>query len=536
MLHALTSRIWRKPDIGARPSLTNAPVEWWESRWLIVAASLASIIPLIYPTVPPLTDVPTHIGRYAIQLGLVGDVHQWYEFKWALIGNLGVDLLIPIFAPVFGLELGAKLLIMAIPALQVAGFLMVAREVHGRIPPTALFAAPLAYSYPFQYGFINFMLSAAFAFIALVYWIRLGNRGQLARRFWIFIPASCALWLTHTFGFGMFGVLAFTTDLMRNRKSGQGWSQAALSSVKACLGLTLPFIPMILARTAEGGLGTYFWFNWQLKWYFVEMVLRDRWATYDMTAALLLFIVIIGGITWKRLKWGGGLGMTAIIFAALFVTLPYVVFGSAYADMRIYPFALACAILAIGTTPLLNREQRVAIAFSALALFGVRTAGTTVSFAQYHDDHAQLLPAIDLVPRGSRLITFIYKPCQQVWLEHRLEHIASLALIRRGVFVNDQWDLAGSQLLRVKYLEKSGWTNDPSQIATNKKCTVWRQMDEAVRDFPRDKFDYLWIVEKPDDVTIDETGLKPLWRKGNSALYKVGEHKAGGPLPKGDRK
>ncbi|MFO3796683.1 MAG: S1C family serine protease, partial [Anaerolineales bacterium] len=37
--------------------------------------------------------------------------------------------------------------------------LWIAREVHGRIPPTALFALPLAYSYPFQFGFVNFALS-----------------------------------------------------------------------------------------------------------------------------------------------------------------------------------------------------------------------------------------------------------------------------------------------------------------------------------------------------------------------------------------
>ena len=42
--------------------------------------------------------------------------------------------------------------------MTVAGFLWVAREVHGRVPPTAFFALPFIYGYPFLFGFVNFTL------------------------------------------------------------------------------------------------------------------------------------------------------------------------------------------------------------------------------------------------------------------------------------------------------------------------------------------------------------------------------------------
>src|SRR3546814_10366751 len=58
----------------------------------------------------------------------------------------------------FGLEAAVKLIVLAIPPLTVAGFLWVAREVHGRLPPTALFALPFAYGHPFMFGFVNFAL------------------------------------------------------------------------------------------------------------------------------------------------------------------------------------------------------------------------------------------------------------------------------------------------------------------------------------------------------------------------------------------
>ena len=100
------------------------------------------------------------------------------------IGNLGVDLLMMALAPLIGLEPAVKLIVLAIPPLTVAGFLWVAREVHGRVPPTAYFAIPFAYGHPFMFGFVNFALSMAFAFLAFGLWLRLGRLGRTAAARW----------------------------------------------------------------------------------------------------------------------------------------------------------------------------------------------------------------------------------------------------------------------------------------------------------------------------------------------------------------
>ncbi|MDP9085589.1 MAG: hypothetical protein M3N02_02340, partial [Pseudomonadota bacterium] len=136
-------------------------LHWWQTRWFVVLMVLVAIIPLLKPDIPPLVDLPGHMGRYRVQLdmGNVPWLGDWYVFQWSMIGNLGIDLLIVPLAPVFGLELAVKLIVICIPALTVLGLLWIAREVHGRIPPTALFALPLAYSFPFQFGFVNFALA-----------------------------------------------------------------------------------------------------------------------------------------------------------------------------------------------------------------------------------------------------------------------------------------------------------------------------------------------------------------------------------------
>ena len=143
--------------------MTGERPHWWQTRWFVAVMALVAAIPLLWPDIPPLVDLPGHMGRYRVQID--GGAHpwlgEWYAFNWSLIGNLGIDLLIVPLAPLFGLEGTVKLIVITIPVLTVTGLLWIAREVHGRIPATALFALPLAYSYPFQFGFVNFALSIA---------------------------------------------------------------------------------------------------------------------------------------------------------------------------------------------------------------------------------------------------------------------------------------------------------------------------------------------------------------------------------------
>jgi hypothetical protein len=82
-------------------------LHWWQTRWFVALMVLVSIIPLLKPDIPPLVDLPGHMGRYRVQLdvGSYPWLSDWYDFKWSLIGNLGVDLLVVPMTPIFGLEL-----------------------------------------------------------------------------------------------------------------------------------------------------------------------------------------------------------------------------------------------------------------------------------------------------------------------------------------------------------------------------------------------------------------------------------------------
>jgi hypothetical protein len=513
-------------------------LNWWQTRLFVALLALASTIPLWWPDVPPLVDLPGHLGRYQVQLAIDAQPHlrEWYDFRWSLIGNLGIDLLIIPLAPLIGLELAVKLIVVLIPALTVAGLLWIAREVHGRIPATALFALPLAYSYPFQFGFVNFALSMAIALNLVALWLRLARQGRFRLRAALFLPLSCLLWVCHTFGWGALGVLAFSAEMIRQHdrlKEGHNghWLESWVRAGLGCLPLALPIALMIFWRSGDHVTGqTADWFNWDAKIQWITMALRDRWQLFDLFSVLLLFGVLVGGILNRGLEYSRHLALSAGFLGAVYVLLPRIVFGSAYADMRLAPFVLAIAVIAIRPRPGLSFKGAATFAALGLAFFGARLAGTTTSYWLYDQRYDRALAALDHVPERARVLTLVGRRCQDDWAYSRLEHIPAMLLVRRMAYSNDQWSMPGAQQLTVRYAAAKGWAHDPSQIVTDRKCRGewWRPIHRSLRDFPREAFDYVWLLQPPPYEKLLVRGMTPIWANGQDVLYRVDQPRRNG--------
>ena len=510
-------------------------LHWWQTRWFVVAMVIVAMIPLFWPDIPPLVDLPGHMGRYRVQLDGAAYpwLAEWYDFRWALIGNLGVDLLIEPLAPIFGLELAVKLIIMAIPALTVSGLLWIAREVHGRIPATALFALPLAYSYPFQFGFVNFALSMALALNLFALWLRMGRLGNLKLRAIVFVPLSCALWVCHTFGWGVLGILAFSAEMIRQhdlRKDGRGghWLESWTRAAIGCLPLALPFLMMVLWRSGDHVTGkTMDWFNWRAKVGWVIMVLRDRWMAFDLASATVLFVILLKGVRDHRVEYSRNLLLSTLFLTAIFVLLPRIVFGSAYADMRLSPFVIAIALIALRPRHGLSFRGASTLAALGLLFCGARFVGTTISYIQFDREYDRTLAALDHVPKGARLLTMVGRTCRDEWLYSRLEHAAGIALERRIAYANDQWSMAGGQLLTVRYTPAGRFAHDPSQLVTDRRCRGewWRPLRVSLAYLPREAFDYVWLINPPPVEPAFLTGLTPIWRSGRDVLYRIDDRR-----------
>jgi hypothetical protein len=488
---------------------------------------LLAFVPLIYPPIPPLVDLPGHIGRFHVQmeLGHSPFLQRYYEYHWALVGNLGLDLLIIPLAKLFGLELGTKLIVMCIPPLTIAGFLWVAREVHNRIPPTAMFALPFAFGHPFLFGFVNFALSMALAFLAFGLWLRLGRLGKLRLRLILFVPISFIVFFAHTFGWGVLGLMCFSAEVVRRHDAGEAWWQAILHGAFQAAGMIGPVLLLLLWRhEAQGSGSTGDWFNWSLKGLYIESALRDRWFIYDRNCVRLAAAVLLLTPFFRRLGFSRNLAFSALVLTAIYVLLPRIVFGSAYADMRLAPYLFAVALIAIRFRGETHMPTARLLAVAGLAFVLLRVGTTTVSLARASDDIQRELTALDHVAPGSRVLFLSGRQCFKEWALGRKGQLGAIVIFRKDALVNSEWQMPGAQLLSVRRdLGLGRWSNDPSQLIHPNECgnRSYSGIDRALATFPRSKFDYVWIVQKfPYDSDL-LTGWDKLYEDRDSVLYRT---------------
>ena len=524
----------RGVGVSDQPSLPVRP-GFWQRPTFLLAIALLTAVPLLLPETPPLVDLPGHLGRYRIQLDVdsSAQLQRFFEFDWRLIGNLGVDLLVVPLAPLVGLELAVKLIVLAIPPLTAAGILWMAHEVHGRVPPTALFAIPFAYSFAFNFGFINFALSIALAFLAFAWWLRLAKSRPRLRGL-LFVPLSCLVWLCHAFGWGVLGVLVWGSEVAVARTRGRTAMASIVAATLRCIPVAAPLLLMALWRAGGEGAPSAGFFQFDLKLFALAAAVRDQWLVWDAFAVAVALVLLAAPAIDRRLTYAPTLAIPALLLVALFLILPNRLFGSAYADARLAPVAIMVALSALRL-----RSGTGAGAARMLALLGclfvaARLAGTTASFARADSEARHELAVLDAVPIGSRVLFLVEQDCGLVWSLPRKSHFGSFVIVRRSGFANDQWDLAGSQLVRIIHDTPADFRSDPSQFFVAKRCSGAaqssliryagggsariRSRDAALMEFPRQAFDLVWLIGSPAAIAAPYPGLEPVRQTSGAVL------------------
>jgi hypothetical protein len=493
------------------------------NRSSIALLSVLMLVPLIWPTIPPLTDLPGHMGRYAIQLDDGSDpfLVANYKYLFQLSGNLGVDLLIIPLAPMFGLEVSVKMIVMAVPAIAAAGMLFISREIHGRITPAAIVALPLAYGHPFTYGFINFSLSMALALCAFALWLRLGRKRQFVRRVFLFAFITTAIWLVHSYGWIFLGILCFSTEIIRARNDGKNWLGALFEAAIHCLCFLPAFMLTIFWRSDVSESGISNWFVLINKFQSLVMTFRDRWRWIDIASVVFVLAFIYETARRKGRQFAPKVAFPAILLFAAFLIMPSVIFNSYFADMRLTPYIFIMTLLAINGPSSDERSRKKWLYIIAFAFLFARVGINTASFYLYDARHSSALKALEHLPVHSRLLTFV-QHCPY-WFTERTEHISGLAIVRRKSFSNDQWSTEGGQAITVVKTDAPGFSKDPSQFVTDGKCESpgALSIDDAVAEFPRAAFDYLWIINAPKMANQTIKGLNPVWSNGQDTLYRI---------------
>lgn len=484
------------------------------TRWWLALILLLVTLPLLPHPVAPLNDLPDHIGRYHIAANLARstDLQRHWLYEWAWIGNLGVDLLAIPLARWIGAEQAARIVVTLLPAAFVAALAMVARARGQRLPPLTGFAAALAYHYAFQLGFVNFALATALAFAALALWITWERRPML--RGAAFAMIALLLWTAHSSGWGMFGLMAWASDVALRRERGVAWRAALVGASLACLPLALPALVMLGGQ--PGGSGEVDW-NLPAKAAWIASLLRDRWRWIDVPSAIVIVALLWTALRRADWRFDPVPGAAGAALLVAFMALPRIALNGAYLDMRVLAPAAAILLVAV-------RIDRPAVAgrlfACGIAFLALRMLATSVSFLSFAQTWNATAAAIPALPRGASVLILVAEPCSSDWSGDRLGHIGGLAIVRRDAFINSQWAIPGQQLVRPRHPATLAYRTDPSQLVYPASCD-YRTTDAsgALRSFDRRAFSHVWLIGFGGIAVPPD--LIPMRRNGGSSLYSV---------------
>lgn len=494
---------------------TDAMLRW---RW-IAALALASILPFLFVRIPPLTDVPGHIGRFAVQLAPADSLlHRYFSFTWRPTLNLAADLIVQALHPLLGPVAAMWLVCAAVPVLTVLGLLAIARQLNPRGGAALPWALIFVYNSPFLWGFVNYAFTAALALCSFALWIASAQR-QLLRGL-AFLLIAPVLFLGHGEGGAL---LVLWIGGYETGCAGRWWRPAVAARVVARLWpFTLVVVPLILARS---GPGASIW-DFPGKLDELTALVRDQNAVLDITTVVAaLAVLLLGRLSGARIVRAGLWPVLATLL--LFLAAPLQLSGTNNVDMRLAPYAVMLA-LALQDWRLASLRRRQAVLVAGTLLLALRFGITIASFIGYQQRYARELVALDHVAPGSRILHLVRSDCGlRAWRQPRVTHLAALATLEREAWTNAHWAVASVHLLQIRYAPP-GFTTDPSQLVSPEDCTRTGGGDRRryaigalAPRLPLDAADYLWLIDVRLPRRQIDPRLVPIWRSGDSVLYAV---------------
>ena len=498
----------------------DAPLPWLRAPWLALALTVLCL-PYLLVTVPPLIDLPGHLGAAAIEAaGPDSALKQYWRWEWAYSLNMGGQVLMKLLADAVGLVAAGWWSAVIATALFAAGGLATIRALNPKGAFGATWALVFVFSYPLLMGFLNYVLAtglALLAFAASVAW-----RTRPGRRAALLLVAQPLLLTCHAVGGALLPLLVATHSLGAVLDERVGWRDALRRLWRECWPLAAtPATVLLWKLAAPAGSGGLKWDATQ-KLLAFPLALRDQSLALDIVSLVACGLVLIVGAAIGA-RWTWRQGLPALAIAGLFVAAPGAIDGSALIDIRLLPVALMLA-LGLQDWSRVKPQAAQAAALSGLALLTVRLGVTAYGFAAYDADYRQQLAALDRVHAGAKVLTLVEHTClRESWRTPRTDHIASLASVYKGAWTNDNWAVPGLHMLQPKFRPAANYTADPSSFVWSRGCSggkLLRGIDGAMARAPLDQVDYVWLIDTGAPGHHDPR-LAEVWRSGESVLYAV---------------
>jgi len=462
-----------------------------------------AITPTLLIQIPAMEDYLDHLGRsYVLTTAGTSEANPYYQILWALYPDLAMDLIVPQLARFMDVETAGRIFFLTAQVLVVTGAITLEWAIKRRHQLSG-FAALLALSsLPFSLGLINFEFGTGIALFAIASWIALSRNSQWWLRIVIHSVFSAALFLTHFFALGIYGLTIGILEIRRMFESKfDVWRTSTIIFTLACP-VVLMLVLMLLSGASVGDQNNEWVFTWKPIWFVI--FLNGYNVLLAAASACTLTILVLYGITKRSLsltadgKWIG-LGVLIVFFL-----MPFKLFGSRMADIRM----IVAGFLLLPAFTVASPRQRsfFYVASSAVvSLILINTSYVSYVWASYQADYKAMKASFALLRQKSFVLVGsnpVDGGFSSVLTEAPMWRAPTLAVYYAKAFVSSLYTVPGTHAVEVvpewHHLAVNNKTENyqPPSLATLKTIAEGQNVPEApqyIRNW-QSNFDYVYLL------------------------------------------
>jgi hypothetical protein len=391
---------------------------------------------------PPLLDYLNHLARISI-LASGGDpvTSLMYAPHWALIPNLGLDLILPPLLSVMPVLTAGKLAASAAILLPAFGTIAYSKALHRASSFWSIGICLVAYNETVFLGFMNFLAATGLAMLLAALWIRWREPYPI-RTAMICIGGLTGIFFCHLMGVILFLVLTLSFELERSWcrpetafRRGMTWGMMTIGP--CVLYLLSPF------RTAFG----------QTLWlppvdkalqFLAPVIGYDPFL--DVLTAAVIVLSLLAVVTFGSCRVPMHALIALSLLLILYLASPFIMKGTCFLDTR---FAIMLGYLLFGAVPPVRAHPHLARAIGLvfICVFAWRMALVGETWHAYQKDIDGMRATISDVQPGDRVYVTSVSPKEApdywqhgprsrvLWTGLRLDyHLAALLLLERRAF------------------------------------------------------------------------------------------------------
>ncbi len=492
----------------------------------------AAAAPVFSVQVPPLEDYINHLARMYVLTNLDRDplVAKFYGIDWAVIPNLVMDLVVPVFSRWMNIYLAGQVFVVLVLVLLVTGSFAVHYAIHRRWSAWPLVSFLFLYNNILLFGFMNYLFGLGVALWGVAAWIMLRPRRALVR-----VVVSTAfvliLFTCHLFDLGVYGMglLCYEAWVLRSKSRVDGqFSRVFL--IKEGLTFALPFVPALalMAVSPTTGLATENYWDPTGKLDGLYYIFQNYSDLFDLSLAALVIAAAVWAARARMLSlhpvgWYL-LGLSLVVYMAM----PRMFFGSWVADQRL-PIAVTFLVIGFINFKDDNRWARYFLYTFVLGVACARFVSVFLVWQQIDHAYADFRQSLAMIEPGSTiLVANADDPTGSDAFNMPFSHAACMAIIERSSLVSTAFSVAGKQILSVtpKYRDRVD-TEDGDPPTVSQLIAAANQdrgaASEAYWSHWTEQFDYVYILYTDGTANPAPDLLNRVYDGPRFQLYKVNQ-------------